>query len=96
MAQILGTDRIEILKLAAEGASSEAIALGYDYSVHDIRHLLVYGRDPSFQSRKLDAALAAEIRQRDARGESRNTIAAALGVHRNTVWRVLTGQTWKT
>lgn len=93
MAKILGTDRIEILKLAAEGATSEAISLGYDYSVYDIRQLLVWDRDP--RTRKIGPELAVEIRDR-ARRESVGAIATSLGVHRNTISRIVNGRGWKT
>ena len=91
---ILGNDRLEILKLAAEGHSSTAIAFAYPYGVAQIRNLIVT-KGRSSGGAKIGHELAAQIRQRHAAGESCMAIARSLQIHRNSVHLVLAGKTWK-
>ena len=44
---------------------------------------------------KLTEAGAAEIRERRAMGEKLKTIAEDYGLNLNTVWKVVTGKTWR-
>ncbi len=43
----------------------------------------------------LTDALVSDIRRRHRHGETRSTIAEALGVYRGTIWHVIKGRTWK-
>ena len=46
--------------------------------------------------RKLSSGQVAEIRSRRAAGESSRSLASTFGVTQSYVWRIITGQTWRT
>jgi DNA invertase Pin-like site-specific DNA recombinase len=91
---IVGSDRLEILKLAAEGVTAQAMTVWFPYPLGSIRRVILGGA--ASKARKMGPELAAQARKMHDQGLPAVAIAKALGVHRNSVHRVLGGHTWAT
>lgn len=85
-------DRLAILADKAAGADLPALVVAYPYPAHIISAVL--REKQGSVCVKLSPALAAEIRERHAAGESCCALARVYGVHRNSIHRILNGATW--
>lgn len=88
------SDRVEILKLAAQGVPSDVLAIWFPYPRAAISRAIRGG--PKSRCRKLCDADAETIRQRHATGETVVALASTYGVHRNSIHRILAGTTHHT
>jgi len=91
--RILGQDRLEVLHWYAQGVSTEALTLWFPYPLAVIRRCV--RAEHGGRGHKIGPEQAERIRQLADGGVPCTRIAAELKVHRNSVHRVLAGQTWK-
>jgi transposase len=86
----------KIISEYRDGASLAKLAQSYEVSINAIRRLMDAHGEPRRSSeahkslpRVLDGEKEAEIIRRHLNGESLRVIAAAVGLSKNTVWRIV-------